>query len=66
MPYPAVDWSQAPKLARWWAMDADGTAHWLLAPDAAPFTKFWFSEPAPAPDFGYVGDYRTSLTERLS
>ncbi|GAA0907557.1 hypothetical protein GCM10009552_15640 [Rothia nasimurium] len=65
MPHPAVDWSQAPKLARWWAMDSDGHVHWFLAPDVAPFTNFWFSEPVPAPDFGYAGDYRESLTERV-
>jgi len=64
MPHPAVDWAQAPKLARSWAVDADGSAHWFMAPDVAAFTTFWFSEPLPAPDFGYVGDYKASLTER--
>lgn len=64
MPYSAVDWSKAPKLARWWAVDGTGIAHWFLEPDVAPFTSFWFSEPVPAPDFGYVGDYKASLTER--
>ena len=59
-----VDWKKAPKGARWWAVDADGQAHWFCAPDVAPFTDFWFSEPVPAPDFGFVGDWRQSLVER--
>jgi hypothetical protein len=59
-----IDWTQAPKDARWWAIDEDGNAHWFLAPNVAPFTNFWFSEPVPAPDFGYKGDWKLSLTER--
>lgn len=64
MPHPDVDWKKAPKLARWWAIDADGQAHWFCAPNVAAFTNFWFSEPQDAPTFGYDGDYRQSLTER--
>ncbi|MCG9079452.1 hypothetical protein [Laribacter hongkongensis] len=60
----SVDWSSAPKAARWWAMDADGQAHWFVAPDVAAFTDFWFSEPVPAPDFGFTGNWKTSLAER--
>jgi hypothetical protein len=59
-----IDWKQAPKTARWWAIDEDGNAHWFLAPNVAAFTKFWFSDPVPAPNFGYVGDWKKSLTER--
>ncbi len=61
---PYVDWKKAPKTARWWAMDEDGHAHWFVAPNVAAFTDFWFSEPIQAPRFGYVGDWRMSLTER--
>ncbi|AIO45027.1 putative gp54 [Burkholderia cepacia] len=61
---PEVDWKRAPKNARWWAMDADGGANWFVAPNVAPYTDFWFSEPKPAPTFGFTGDWRTSLTER--
>ncbi|MCK3776444.1 hypothetical protein MZK49_06845 [Ensifer sesbaniae] len=60
----SVDWKRAPKGARWWAMDADGQAHWYCAPDVAAFTDFWFASSVPAPDFGFVGDWRESLTER--
>jgi len=59
-----IDWSQAPKDARWWAMDADGNANWFATPNVASFTDFWYSEPIPAPTFGYVGDWRESLVER--
>jgi hypothetical protein len=44
-----VDWKNAPKNAVWWAVDADGNAHWFKAPDIAPFTNFWFVEENPAP-----------------
>lgn len=64
MPHPDVDWKHAPRLARWWAVDANGQAHWFFAPSVAPFTNFWYSEPQAAPTFGYVGDYKQSLTER--
>ncbi|WP_175786331.1 hypothetical protein [Burkholderia cenocepacia] len=59
-----IDWKKAPKTARWWAIDADGEAHWFLAPNVAAYTDFWFSEPVRAPSFGFVGDWRASLTER--
>ena len=59
-----IDWSQAPKNARWWAVDEDGKAHWFVAPNVAAFTKFWFAEPKPAPTFGFTGDWRKSLVER--
>lgn len=61
-----IDWKQAPNGARWWAVDADGAAHWFGAPDVAAFTDFWFAEPSPAPTFGFVGDWRRSLVERPS
>lgn len=59
-----VNWKSAPKHARWWAIDADGKAHWYCVPTVAPFTTFWFSESIEAPDFGYMGDWRQSLVER--
>ena len=59
-----IDWNEAPKGARWWAMDANGQAHWLLAPNVAPFTDFWYSDQVPAPSFGYSGNWKESLTER--
>ena len=62
--HPGVDWKKAPRLARWWAVDADGQAHWFCEPNVTAFTNFWFSERAPAPDFGYAGDYKQSLTAR--
>jgi len=61
-----IDWKKAPKNAQWWAMDKDGQAHWFCAPDVKPFTDFWFSEPVPAPSFGFAGDWRDSKTERSS
>lgn len=61
-----VDWSQAPKGARWWSMDGDGRANWFSAPNVVAHTDFWFSEPMPAPSFGYVGNWRESLVERPS
>lgn len=60
----SVDWKRAPKDARWWATDESGEAHWFCAPNVTPFTDFWFAEPIPAPDFGFVGDWRHSLVER--
>jgi len=59
-----IDWKQAPKSARWWAVDADGLAHWYCAPNIAAFTNFWFAEATPAPKFGFTGDWRNSLVER--
>ncbi len=64
MAYVEVDWKQAPKLARWWAMDADGKAHWYCEPDVADFTDFWMAAELNAPDFDYMGLWRESLTER--
>lgn len=59
-----IDWQQAPRLARWWAIDANGNAHWFCEPDVAARTDFWFAEPIDAPDFDYAGDWRRSLRER--
>ncbi len=59
-----VDWSVAPRLARWWAVDRHGQAHWFCAPNVAAFTDFWYSESVVAPAFGFSGDWRESLTER--
>lgn len=62
--FAGVNWKQAPRNARWWAVDANGHAHWFCAPNVAAFTDFWYSEPLLAPDFGFDGDWRESLTER--
>lgn len=59
-----IDWKKAPRGARWWAMDANGHAHWHMTPNVMPFTDYWFSEPIPAPSFGYLGNWRKSLVER--
>lgn len=61
---PEIDWKQAPRTARWWAVDANGQARWFCTPNVAPFTDFWFSEEISAPTFGFTGDWRKSLTER--
>lgn len=61
---PEVDWKQAPKQARWWAMDANGKAHWFNEPNVASFTYFWFADSTEAPNFGFEGDWRKSLVER--
>jgi hypothetical protein len=60
----AVDWKAAPKNALWWAVDADGKAHWFKTPNVAPFTNLWFADSEPAPLFGFEGDWRESLTKR--
>ncbi|MDR0274121.1 MAG: hypothetical protein LBI48_02035 [Burkholderiaceae bacterium] len=62
--HPSVNWKQAPRRARWWAIDADGHARWYCEPDVAAFTNFWYAEEVPAPHFDYAGDYKQSLTER--
>ena len=46
------------------AIDASGKAQWFVAPNVAAFTDFWFAEPVPAPNFGFMGDWRKSLVER--
>jgi len=62
--FSGVDWKKAPKLARWWAVDADGQAHWYCMPNVAAFTSFWYAEQLQAPTFGFDGDWRESLVER--
>jgi len=59
-----INWKEAPKTARWWAMDADGQAHWYLAPDVAAFTKFWYCDRVLGPSYDFAGNWRESLTER--
>lgn len=61
---PEIDWKVAPKTARWWAIDADGRAHWYCMPDIKPFTNFWGVDMVEAPMFEFGGDWRTSLVER--
>ena len=59
-----INWNEAPKKARWWAIDANGQAHWYLVPDVAAFTNFWYCDQILAPSYDFVGDWRMSLTER--
>jgi hypothetical protein len=54
----------APPHARWWALEEDGAAFWYCAPQLAPLTGFWFCDQLPAPSFDFMGDWRSSLTER--
>ncbi|MDR2333814.1 MAG: hypothetical protein LBE61_10045 [Burkholderiaceae bacterium] len=61
-----VDWSKAPTHAHWWAVDANGAAHWFADPRLTAFDTSWRFEVMAAPDFGYIGDYKQSLTERPS
>lgn len=64
MNFSAIDWSQAPANARWWAIDGDGHAYWYCTPQIANSTTFWFASRHPAPSFGYARDFRLSLQER--
>jgi hypothetical protein len=64
MPYGEIEWSRAPRAARWWAIDADGAAHWFAEPNIGHDNDFWYAERIAAPDFGYSGNYRDSLTPR--
>lgn len=61
---PVIDWSIAPKGARWWAMNEDRCACWFSAPSIVASTSFWFSSEVPAPQFDFEGDWRLSLSER--
>lgn len=58
-----VDWSRAPRLARWWAINKDGNAHWYCAPDIACYSSFWFSDAVPAASFRRVG--RQQMLQQL-
>ena len=49
-----IDWSQAPKTARWWAIDASGKAQRFVAPNVAAFSDFWLADPVPAPNFEFM------------
>lgn len=64
MGHVSVDWSQAPDEARWWAIDGEGYAYWFCMPVAADFSQSWVQENFEAPEFGYTGDWRQSLTQR--
>lgn len=55
-----VDWSKAPPCAAFWAVDASGQANWFLQPMAAD-GAFSCDGVVPAPDFGFSGDWRSSL-----
>ena len=60
-----IDWSKAPKNARWWAIDKNGDAHWFGSPDVKARTDFWFpADLVPASTFGFDGDWKETLTER--
>lgn len=64
------DWSQAPELANWWAMDSDGDAYWHSCV-VIPFISsgvFEAGNPqghtSEAPSFNYQGDWQDSLRKR--
>ncbi len=59
-----IDWKEAPKEARWWAMNANGQAHWFLGPEDSHLKDSWCLCQVPAPSFGFSGDWKYSLTER--
>jgi hypothetical protein len=59
-----IDWSRAPRTAKWWAIDESGEAHWFCSPDFIPLAPFWYVEQVPAPDFAFDGDWRESLSEK--
>ena len=59
-----IDWSQAPETARWWAVDANGQASWFCVPNVPMSATAWLALPVSAPDFGFKGDWKTSLVER--
>lgn len=59
-----IDWAQAPKSARWWAVDESGDAHWFCSPTYVPLAPFWYCDQIPAPRFAFTGDWRESLVER--
>lgn len=74
---PKVDWEAAPEGALWWAMDADGSAYWHFSSKIVALTDAWLPEeipasvfvvgivePAPAPTFGFTGDWKESSAER--
>lgn len=55
---PAIDWSQAPEWANWWAMDMNKEANWY---DTKPSIMEGIAN---APSFNYTGPWETSLRER--
>jgi hypothetical protein len=59
-----VDWQNAPAGARWWSISMDGSAHWHMMGVSNEPMSFLTAVTWPAPDFGYLGDWRESLTER--
>jgi hypothetical protein len=30
----AIEWNKSPRMAKWWAVDASGEAHWFCVPNA--------------------------------
>lgn len=69
-----VDWSRAPSWATHWAMDGDGKAFWygfrleFVTPGGPGGVAVWspasFTNYDMAPDFGYTGHPRDSMTVR--
>ena len=59
------DWSQAPKWARWWAIDKDRLAFWHHTKPKNDDIEFYqcgmFCD---APSFNYQGDWKDSLRKR--
>ena len=59
------DWSQAPKWARWWAIDKDRLAFWHHTKPKNDDIEFYqCGEFCYAPSFNYQGDWKNSLRKR--
>lgn len=59
------DWSQAPKWARWWAIDKDRLAFWHHTKPKNDDIEFYqCGEFCYAPSFSYQGDWKNSLRKR--
>lgn len=65
-----VDWSQAPELANWWAMDSNGICYWYMTEPRLTeiFPNEWIGCGYPidtqASSFNYQGDWKSSLQGR--
>ena len=59
------DWSQAPKWARWWAIDKDRLAFWHHTKPKNDDIEFYqCGEFCDAPSFNYQGNWKDSLRKR--
>ena len=61
-----IDWSQAPKWARWWAIDKDRLAFWHHTKPKNDDIEFYQCGEfcCYAPSFNYQGDWKNSLRKR--